>query len=118
MDRALCRATPKERPAVGFIRPAVGLAACARIEEELSERLCQNGLELWHDCLNLRGDHVGFEGSLVDPAFEGKKTPRLADHLRNVGDLANVTAYVRRIEQRPAYIKAMQIARPKAAPPT
>jgi len=30
----------------------------------------------------------------------------------------NVTAYVRRIEQRPAYIKAMQIAGPKAVPPT
>ncbi len=37
---------------------------------------------------------------------------------REVGDLANVTAYVRRIEQRPAYVKAMQIAGPKAVPPT
>lgn len=36
---------------------------------------------------------------------------------REVGDLQNVTAYVRRIEQRPAYVKAMQIAGPKAAPP-
>jgi glutathione S-transferase len=37
---------------------------------------------------------------------------------REVSDLANVTGYVRRIEQRPAYIKAMQIAGPKAVPPT
>ena len=37
---------------------------------------------------------------------------------REVGDLANATAYVRRIEQRPAYIKAMQIAGPKAVAPT
>lgn len=37
---------------------------------------------------------------------------------RAVDDLANVTAYVRRIEQRPAYVKAMQIAGPKAAAPT
>jgi hypothetical protein len=37
---------------------------------------------------------------------------------REVGDLTNVTAYVRRIEQRPAYAKAMQIAGPKAVPPT
>jgi glutathione S-transferase len=37
---------------------------------------------------------------------------------REVGDLANVAAYVRRIAQRPAYIKAMQIAGPKAVPPT
>jgi len=37
---------------------------------------------------------------------------------REVSDLANVTGYVRRIEQRPAYLKAMQIAGPKAAPPT
>lgn len=37
---------------------------------------------------------------------------------RGVDDLANVTAYVRRIEQRPAYVKAMQIAGPKAVPPT
>lgn len=37
---------------------------------------------------------------------------------REVGDLANVSAYVHRIEQRPAYVKAMQIAGPKAVPPT
>ena len=37
---------------------------------------------------------------------------------RAVDDLANVTAYVRRIEQRPAYAKAMKIAGPAAVPPT
>src|SRR5258706_14586061 len=36
---------------------------------------------------------------------------------RDVGDLKNVAAYVQRIEQRPAYIKAMGIAGPKAVPP-
>ena len=36
---------------------------------------------------------------------------------REISDLANVTGYVRRIEQRPAYVKAMQIAGPKAVPP-
>src|SRR5262245_28831458 len=69
-------------------RPASHLAAGARVEEDLSERLCQNGLELWHDCLDLRGDHVGFEGSLVGPAFEGKKTPWLADHFHQRVDQA------------------------------
>lgn len=36
---------------------------------------------------------------------------------REIGDLANVAAYVRRIGERPAYIKAMQIAGPAATPP-
>lgn len=36
---------------------------------------------------------------------------------REIGDLANVAAYVRRIGERPAYIKAMQIAGPGATPP-
>ena len=40
------------------------------------------------------------------PAFGG----------RAVDDLPNVSAYVKRIEQRPAYIKAMQISGPKAVP--
>ena len=35
---------------------------------------------------------------------------------RTIDDLPNVVAYVRRIEARPAYIKAMAIAGPKAAP--
>ncbi len=36
---------------------------------------------------------------------------------RAIDDLPNVVAYVNRIAARPAYIKAMQIAGPKAAPP-
>ena len=36
---------------------------------------------------------------------------------RRIDDLPNVVAYVKRIEARPAYRKAMQIAGPKAAPP-
>jgi glutathione S-transferase len=37
---------------------------------------------------------------------------------RQVNDLANVSGYVHRIEERPAYVKAMQIAGPQAVPPT
>jgi len=36
---------------------------------------------------------------------------------RKIDDLPHVQAYVKRIEQRPAYIKAMAIAGPSAAPP-
>jgi glutathione S-transferase len=36
---------------------------------------------------------------------------------RPIGDLPNVTAYVQRIEARPAYARAMKIAGPKAVPP-
>jgi glutathione S-transferase len=36
---------------------------------------------------------------------------------RAIDDLANVLAYVRRIEARPAYVKAMAIAGPQAAAP-
>lgn len=36
---------------------------------------------------------------------------------RKIDDLPNVASYVRRIESRPAYIKAMAIAGPKAKPP-
>ena len=35
---------------------------------------------------------------------------------RTIDDLPNVVSYVRRIEARPAYIKAMAIAGPKATP--
>jgi glutathione S-transferase len=37
---------------------------------------------------------------------------------RAVSDLPNVVSYVKRIEQRPAYAKAMKIAGPAAAPPS
>ena len=37
---------------------------------------------------------------------------------RTIDDLPNVVAYVKRIEARPAYQKAMSIAGPKAAAPT
>lgn len=69
-------------------KPARHLTTRSRIEEDLSERLCQNGLELWHDRLNFRGDHMAFEGGLVGPAFEGKKTPWLADHFHQRVDQA------------------------------
>jgi glutathione S-transferase len=36
---------------------------------------------------------------------------------RAIDDLPNVAAYVKRIEARPAYRKAMSIAGPKAAAP-
>ena len=36
---------------------------------------------------------------------------------RSVDDLPNAVAYVKRIEARPAYQKAMQIAGPKAGRP-
>jgi glutathione S-transferase len=36
---------------------------------------------------------------------------------RSIDDLPNTVAYVKRIAARPAYIKAMQIAGPKAPPP-
>ena len=36
---------------------------------------------------------------------------------RTIDDLPNAISYVRRIESRPAYIKAMAIAGPKAVPP-
>ena len=36
---------------------------------------------------------------------------------RKIDDLPNAISYVRRIEARPAYIKAMAIAGPKAVPP-
>jgi glutathione S-transferase len=36
---------------------------------------------------------------------------------RTIDDLPNTQAYVKRIAARPAYIKAMQIAGPKATPP-
>jgi glutathione S-transferase len=36
---------------------------------------------------------------------------------RTIDDLPNTVAYVKRIAARPAYIKAMQIAGPKAVPP-
>jgi len=37
---------------------------------------------------------------------------------RSIDDLPNAISYVRRIESRPAYIRAMAIAGPKAIPPT
>lgn len=37
---------------------------------------------------------------------------------RAISDLPNVVSYVKRIEERPAYIKAMKIAGPSAAAPT
>jgi glutathione S-transferase len=37
---------------------------------------------------------------------------------RKIDDLANVQAYVKRISERPAYVKAMKIAGPGATPPT
>lgn len=37
---------------------------------------------------------------------------------RRIDDLPNAVTYVRRIEARPAYIRAMAIAGPKATPPT
>ena len=37
---------------------------------------------------------------------------------RSIDDLPNAVSYVRRIESRPAYIRAMAIAGPKAIPPT
>jgi len=37
---------------------------------------------------------------------------------RSIDDLPNAVSYVRRIESRPAYIRAMAIAGPKATPPT
>ena len=37
---------------------------------------------------------------------------------RKVDDLPNVSAYVKRIEQRPAYRRAMEIAGPRATRPT
>lgn len=36
---------------------------------------------------------------------------------RAIDDLPNVAAYVKRIQARPAYQKAMQIAGPNAVPP-
>jgi glutathione S-transferase len=36
---------------------------------------------------------------------------------RTIDDLPNVVAYLKRIAARPAYVKAMSIAGPKAAPP-
>ena len=49
-------------------------------------------------------------------AFDLTTLPLFVD--REAGDLANVPAYVRRIEKRHAYVTAMQIAGPKAVPPT
>jgi glutathione S-transferase len=37
---------------------------------------------------------------------------------RTIDDLPNVKAYVKRIEARPAYQKAMRIAGPAATPPS
>src|ERR1700739_3438748 len=66
-------------PPLGDFQQTFCLAARSRIEEKLSERLCQNGLELRHDGLDVRRDHMSIERSLVLPAFERQEAARLAN---------------------------------------
>src|ERR1700722_9850301 len=49
-----------------------------RTQEDLGERLGQNGLQLRHDCFDIRRDYVGIERSLVRPPLERQKAARLA----------------------------------------
>src|SRR5262249_37487436 len=68
----------KQRPALAMVFGKLFCStARARIEEKLGERLCENGLQLRHDRLDLRRNHVGIEGGLVGPTFEGQKSTRL-----------------------------------------
>src|SRR3984957_10125156 len=64
---------------LGAFQQTFCLAARSRIEEKLSERLCQNGLELRHDGLDVRRDHMSIERSLVLPALERQEAARLAN---------------------------------------
>ena len=59
---------------------ALCLAARARVEEKLSERLGQDRLQLWHNFLNVRRGHVNPERGLVCPPLERQETSGFSDN--------------------------------------
>ena len=61
---------------------------------------------------------AGPEFSCADIMTVYRLTTGVLFGARSIDDLPNVIAYVKRIEARPAYQKAMQIAGPKAVAPT
>jgi hypothetical protein len=56
------------------------LAARARVEEKLSERLGQDRLQLWHNFLNVRRGYVSPERGFVCSPLERQETSGFSDN--------------------------------------
>lgn len=106
---------------LGFAKVVLGAGASGPVADTMREVMGRRETQ-YYNFLNHRLGETAFlagsELTCADTLVIYRLTTGLRFGARPIDDLPNVVAYVKRIEARPAYQRAMQIAGPAATRPS